>query len=790
MSVFSDYASSYLENGLSVMPCVPGDKFPGTYSEAGGWIPAYDWQKYGNERAPTGFELKIWDRWPDAGICAALGRIAGKNGLHLVAVDIDTDEPAEIAAIRSVLPGSPCAKRGAKGETQFYLAPPSVVSRCYNDANKRRMLDLLCEGRQTVMPPTLHPKTGQPYHWITPDALDSFDIADLPILPDDIGDRLAKALEPFGHVPDAPKVGARGDADLGIESPHRSLNDAALANLSAWIPDLSLFKCRQVGDKYKAVATWRGSSSGRPQSQRATNLAISREGIKDLGDNKGYTPIDLVMAATGCDLDVAFAWLQERVAPAPTIKLTARVKSEGNLSALKFKPTLVAVDGEIIAETDDAPTLAAEVAEISNSGTVIPAELCTPPGLLGDIVDWMNRSSPVPSPQLNLSAALALLGALYGRRYESPTGARTNFYSIGVADSGFGKSFPIKCLNAIEQAAGVSRFFGPSGLKSDSALRKLLQDKNPVLVTVDEVGELFSKILNRRAGSHEVGLRELLLALFSAADDVYRGSEGAAEKAQPIYQPHLALFGMSTPSAFWAAFSTANAENGLLPRILIFDAGANEPDEVTPELDRREVPQAVVKGIHAMLDARPSGNLSGLHGGSVSAIRAPYASGEAEALFVAIREEMKARRRKSDGLEKLAYSRFAEHCIKLALTYAIGCNPASPQITVAGLTWARQVVEYTTRTLIEGAQDRVADSEWQANYKKVLRIIKGAGAHGMAMDAMTRAIAGSIDKRTLADIVEQLVAAREIEKYIGSGPRGGRPGQRVRVMKREEEEAA
>jgi hypothetical protein len=52
----------------------------------------------------------------------------------------------------------------------------------------------------------------------------------------------------------------------------------------------------------------------------------------------------------------------------------------------------------------------------------------------------------------------------------------------------------------------------------------------------------------------------------------------------------------------------------------------------------------------------------------------------------------------------------------------------------------------------------------------------------MTVDAMTRIIAGSIDKRRLGDIVDQLAAARDIEKYVGSGPKGGRPGARVRAV--------
>ena len=261
-----------------------------------------------------------------------------------MAIDIDTEEPDEVAAIRSCLPGSPVRKRGAKGETEFYLASVDVPNRPYNntltEGVKRRMLDLLGHGRQTVLPPTIHPSTGQPYRWTSLDTLENFDVEDLPVLPDDIADRLSKALARFGHV-DRPTL-EQGAADPDAEaSTHRQLNDAALANLSAWVPALNSFKCRQVGGKYKAVAHWRPSSSGRPQSQRATNLAIGPEGIKDCGEDKGYTPLDLVMAACGADLEFAFRWLQDRVAPMAPIVLTSRIASETVWPETEDEPSIV-----------------------------------------------------------------------------------------------------------------------------------------------------------------------------------------------------------------------------------------------------------------------------------------------------------------------------------------------------------------------------------------------------------------------------------------------------------------
>ena len=97
------------------------------------------------------------------------------------------------------------------------------------------------------------------------------------------------------------------------DTPHRELNDAAMANLAAWVPALPLYRLRAARGGYEAAPTWRPSSSGKSDDERALNLKIHPKGIRDFGADKGYTPLDLVMVALGCDLDRAFGFLADRL---------------------------------------------------------------------------------------------------------------------------------------------------------------------------------------------------------------------------------------------------------------------------------------------------------------------------------------------------------------------------------------------------------------------------------------------------------------------------------------------
>ena len=134
---------------------------------------------------------------------------------------------------------------------------------------------------------------------------------ELPALPADIADADRRGAGPFGYSRRWRDTSSASGGDG--DTPHRQLNNAALANLADWVPFLKLYKARRTPRGYEAVAVWRPSSTGRPNQARSRNLKIVSEGIRDFGAGTGYTPLDLVMAALGCDLDTAFAFLAERL---------------------------------------------------------------------------------------------------------------------------------------------------------------------------------------------------------------------------------------------------------------------------------------------------------------------------------------------------------------------------------------------------------------------------------------------------------------------------------------------
>ena len=176
---FRMFAEALLDAGYSPLPIVPGRKKPALR----------EWSNYCAAPMTPGRIQDYGARWPRASLGVALG-FAG-----VVALDVDTEDAAQLAAIRAAVPASPVAKAGAKGFTAFYRAAPGAVipSRHFAAGRKQPICDLLSTGTQTVLPPSPHP-AGPAYRWLTVDTLLTIPARELPEAPADLAGCLEDAL--------------------------------------------------------------------------------------------------------------------------------------------------------------------------------------------------------------------------------------------------------------------------------------------------------------------------------------------------------------------------------------------------------------------------------------------------------------------------------------------------------------------------------------------------------------------------------------------------------------------
>jgi len=158
----------YLEAGLSPLPLMEKKKRPVTSQ----------WSQYCS-RQPTQDTIDHWKSHYNVnqiGLC--LGTEIQKE-LFLLAVDIDNDELIEPVWKAIGHPEAP-AKKGSKGLTVFCKSDSNVINekikRKGPDGKQERSpsVEILAHGSQTVVPPSIHPKTGHPYTWTTQHLLKGF----------------------------------------------------------------------------------------------------------------------------------------------------------------------------------------------------------------------------------------------------------------------------------------------------------------------------------------------------------------------------------------------------------------------------------------------------------------------------------------------------------------------------------------------------------------------------------------------------------------------------------------
>ena len=108
-----------------------------------------------------------------------------QDGSCLVAADIDREEHQLVVCVERAIGHAVPVKRGKKGCTFFFRLTEQIGShKLYwnRDGKRTAAIDVLCRGAQTVVPPSSHPETMQPYQWIAGTPLEEMNYDDLPLL--------------------------------------------------------------------------------------------------------------------------------------------------------------------------------------------------------------------------------------------------------------------------------------------------------------------------------------------------------------------------------------------------------------------------------------------------------------------------------------------------------------------------------------------------------------------------------------------------------------------------------
>ena len=213
-SIFTTLGSELLDREISVIPIKPKGKRPAIFNnKMNKWELLKGWNYYTKEFA-TEKEIEAWGEMPNPNIGVCLGKIS-----NIIGLDFDYHEELHNELIESI-PPSPLIKVGAKGSTHFYKYNDEKSRQWKHPKSKKIVVELLSTGKQTVIPPSIHPD-GMEYKWTSPYYLDSIDFDMIPDLPKDIEER-------FNKIIGIKKISSNSsnvlkDTDVSIETINRAL---------------------------------------------------------------------------------------------------------------------------------------------------------------------------------------------------------------------------------------------------------------------------------------------------------------------------------------------------------------------------------------------------------------------------------------------------------------------------------------------------------------------------------------------------------------------------------------
>lgn len=420
-----------------------------------------------------------------------------------------------------------------------------------------------------------------------------------------------------------------------------------------------------------------------------------------------------------------------------------------------------------------------------------PPDLLTVPGVLGELVDYANRTAPKPQPQFAVQAALALASVVLSRKWVTEQDNYASMYFVNVGMSASGKEHPRTVIDRVLTAAGLDYLIGPGGYTSDGAVFSHLFDKPCHLAIIDELGELMCSAkaqgnFNKRQAITVLvqawGMTHGTLRPNGYSTMGLNAKQRAALEQKIIRRPSLSILAMTTPEMFYSSMDEQSIRGGFLNRLLI--AQSHLPPRVRGKAERMPIPQTVIDWCRAVRFGG-DGNLSAieLDAATLPEPQVVEFTPEAENLFGQYEAECIAATTAlaSEGMTEMQ-GRSHEKAQRLALSVALSVNHLRPRVDKDVAAWCIRYVRYYTEQTIAAIREHMHGTlfaQWRSDVLKAIQKARqGRGLTEFELSRASRVFAG-LEPRQRRSVLDSL-KADHLAAYVdmGKGP-GGRGKSRV-----------
>lgn len=528
-----------------------------------------------------------------------------------------------------------------------------------------------------------------------------------------------------------------------------------------------------------------GGTSPRSASWSGKSLYIFSDGAHPFEQNKSYTPADIfavcVLGLADANEDTAqvvrklsrLGYGEDAHAP---LTDEERAMSEGLIA--KFKSN----DEPEQAQPDEPPQFKLDenaaalvrggivteewATEVFNFSTPARPPRQQPVGRLRSIVRAYERRSRLPQPELYLTSAIVVAGALIADEVETEDGAITSVYAMGVGASSSGKNAsyqtPMEIFNTLEP--GGDTIVGE--MNSNIALEAAISSKGRRYMGMDEAGHTLAAARN---DSYAAKVAPLATKLWNGG---FTPGSRANSRPEPydMPRPRLSIYATGSPDRIADALEVDAIRDGGLPRYLFAHARKSNR--------RRDIKKPEpVENVMADLKVAFNGYFQkGADGGSILE-QVPrtfkiQSSSDADALINEYGHQASEHAEaltQGDGAE--FWLKGAENVTRIALIHAAlrASTPSKALIELQDVTFAIEVVTYSIKCWSQFIKS-IGVSPRAKALDEVLALI-ASQPMGVKKADLNRRFYRKIGLDKLKDYLEDLMQAEKIILQVG--PRGG-----------------
>lgn len=351
-----------------------------------------------------------------------------------------------------------------------------------------------------------------------------------------------------------------------------------------------------------------------------------------------------------------------------------------------------------------------------------------PPGLVGEIAQFIYAAAPRPVAEIALAGAIGLMAGIVGRAYNI-SGTGLNQMVLLIATTGTGKEAIANGINrlmgaVVKTVPAAVDFIGPGKISSEQALIKYMsKTANSFVSTVGEFGIQLKLMASPYASPHLQGLMSMMLDIYhkSGEGQVVRPSiySDREKNTNSILAPAFSLIGESTPEKFYEALDESMISSGLLPRFTMIEYYGQRPD--------LNEGHAHVQAPFELVEKVATVAANALQLNSQNKAMPVQMDNESTDLMKQFNAHCDLNIRSSElEVRKHLWNRAHIKALKLAAVVAVGINPYNPIVTLDVAQWAVNIVVADVRNMLTrfDAGEIGIDNDETKQISKVMDVVK------------------------------------------------------------------